>query len=357
VRSRSGGLRIRLHVVTRDGDRPTPAITLDSETWTLEAIKNLFHVLAERAGIMAGMASAKIEHNADGRTRLVLWTDVTTSATEWLTVPSEVLGGFEHPPNERFTWTKGLYRGCSVSVLDFSLPICAGRAQDGNKFEPAAPYVYGTAFPIWHGGIFITAAHVYKNAAAAGHVVVGRFATHEGGIPAYFVDHAELWDDLDLAIVRCPMLASFPPVPVDLESHLHVFDEVSALGYPFSVDPEHLIADYRGFAGHIVGSRRIYRLPGQPFGYELSFPSPRGLSGAPLMHLGTDGIHRCYGYIVEQAETQFAGVTTTLGIAVSIDVLRSITSTAGSWRSSIGILLRCASSSSSAASSTEIDLF
>ena len=56
------------------------------------------------------------------------------------------------------------------------------------------------------------------------------------------------------------------------------------------------------------------------------------------MHLGTDGIHRCYGYIVEQAETQFAGVTTTLGIAVSIDVLRSITSSAGSWRSSIGIL-------------------
>ena len=36
--------------------------------------------LAERAGIMAGMASAKIEHNADGRTRLVLWTDTTTSA-------------------------------------------------------------------------------------------------------------------------------------------------------------------------------------------------------------------------------------------------------------------------------------
>ena len=96
----------------------------------------------------------------------------------------------------------------------------------------------GTAFPIWHGGIFITAAHVYKNAAAAGHVVIGRFATHEGGIPAYFVDHAELWDDLDSAIVRCPMLASFPPVPVDLESHLHVFrDEVSALGYPLKCRP------------------------------------------------------------------------------------------------------------------------
>ena len=47
-------------------------------------------------------------------------------------------------------------------MLDFSLPIFAGQAQDGKKFEPAAPYVYGTAFPIWHGGIFITAAHVYN---------------------------------------------------------------------------------------------------------------------------------------------------------------------------------------------------
>lgn len=237
MRSRSGGLRIRLRVVTRDGDAPTPAIALDTGTWTLEAIRDIFHVLAERAGIMAGMASAKIEHNADGRTRLVLWTDNRTSATEWLTIPADVLGGFEHPPNERFIWTKGLYRECSVSVLDFSLPIFAGQAQDDKTFKPAAPYIYGTAFPIWHGGIFITAAHVYKSAAAAGHVVIGRFATHDGGIPAYFVDHAELWDDLDLAIVRCPMLASFPPVPVDLESHLEVFDEVSALGYPFSVDP------------------------------------------------------------------------------------------------------------------------
>ena len=111
---------------------------------------------------MAGMASAKIEHNAEWRTRLVLWTDTTTSATEWLTIPSEVLGGFEHPPNERFTWTKGLYRVCSVSVLDFSLPIFACQAHYVKNFEPAAPYESRTTFPIWHAGIFITAAHVYE---------------------------------------------------------------------------------------------------------------------------------------------------------------------------------------------------
>ncbi len=46
VRSRSKNLRVRLQVVTREGNRPTPAITLGTETWTCEAIRDVFHVLA-----------------------------------------------------------------------------------------------------------------------------------------------------------------------------------------------------------------------------------------------------------------------------------------------------------------------
>ncbi|HSL22950.1 MAG TPA: serine protease [Vicinamibacterales bacterium] len=213
----------------------------------------------------------------------------------------------------------------AIDVLDLHFPVVAGRRVAEDRLAPTSLFIYGTAFPfpVWHGGIFATAAHVVKSASVAGEVVLGRLG-HD--IPGYGVERAEIFENFDFALLKCPGLEKFPPVNLEMQASLRLFDDVSAVGYPFSVDPEHLVATHRGFAGHIVACRQLYRLPGQPFGYELSFPTPPGMSGAPLMHRGRDGSTRCYGFVVEHATTEFAGVSISLGIAVSCWILWSIRS-------------------------------
>ena len=69
-------------------------------------------------------------------------------------------------------------------------------------------------------------------------------------------------------------------LPIDF-GRLKMFDEVTAIGFPFSIDPERLTWICRGFKGHVVTSREMYHISAQPPGYELSFVPPPGLSGAP----------------------------------------------------------------------------
>lgn len=320
-------ISVAIIVRAKDGtEKPTPRIHIRAEEWSADVVSELFAVLSERAGAIGGVGllSGLIRPVGERGVQLVVTTDEDAAISEPVAIPAAVLDASGFPVGVTFRLPVRPYRFSAIDVLDLHLAVFAGHRVADDRLEPASPYIYGTAFPVWHGGLFATAAHVVKSAVAAGEVVLGRLGGPGPGIPGYGVERAEIFEEYDLALLKCPGLEKFPPLTVEMQNHLAIFDEVCAVGYPFSVDPEHLIATHRGFAGHIVASRQLYRLPGQPFGYELSFPTPPGMSGAPLIHRGEDDVPRCYGYIVEQADTEFAGVRVSLGIAVSTAIFRSI---------------------------------
>jgi hypothetical protein len=156
-----------------------------------------------------------------------------------------------------------------------------------------------------------------------------RFVKHRGTGELLHVYRVKDWEEIkaiDLALIRCPELASeIVHMPMSFEP-LDVFDEVSAVGYPFSMDAERLVVVHRGFAGHVVTRREMFHIPGQPPGYELSFRAPRGLSGAPLVARHADGGTYCHGVVVQDMGIdidQVGGLH--VGIAVAADALLSVT--------------------------------
>ena len=72
------------------------------------------------------------------------------------------------------------------------------------------------------------------------------------------------------------------------------------LGYPFAVDAEYVNIVPRAFRGYVITRRELLHVqPAQPTGYELSFPTPKGTSGAPLLGGGPSAL-TCRGYIIQQ---------------------------------------------------------
>jgi hypothetical protein len=315
-------------VTTRGTAKPTPTIHLRADELNAEVLHDLLAVLAERAGAMSGVGllAARIEPHGGGTFRFSVSTEVETAMTEPLAISSDTIASAGYPVDgSSFRYSVRPHRLNAIDILDLHLPVFSGRRVDEERLEPASPYIYGTAFPLWHGGLFATAAHVLDSARADGEVVLGRLKG-EGPIPGYGVEQAEVYPQYDFALLKCPSLEKFPPVALEMRRPLSLFDDVSAVGYPFSVDPEHLIATHRGFAGHVVAFRQLFQLPGQPLGYELSFQTPPGMSGAPLMHRDEDGVNRCYGFVVQQMDVEFSGVSVRLGLAVSATILRAIQS-------------------------------
>jgi hypothetical protein len=193
----------------------------------------------------------------------------------------------------------------------------------GRGFEIAHPVFYGTAFAV-AADLFLTAAHVYNGAGADGEVVLARL-TKEGTLAQRVVD-VELFEDVDLALLVCPYLEA-ECLPFDFRS-LFYLDEVEAMGFPFSLDPETLVFHLRAFKGHVVTRRGLTQLPGAPPGYEVSFVPPRGLSGAPLV-CRRDGVPYVSGIVLQHYTNEFGEVTTQLGIAVDAEELLTLTSR---WR-------------------------
>jgi hypothetical protein len=322
-------LSATISILTKDGvSKPTPAAHIRADRWSSEAVQELFSVLAERAGAIGGVGVLPAWiRPTEGRFSLAVATENESAIAEPLAIPIDVLQSCGYPlDGTQFRLNVRPHRFTAIDLLDLHLPVFAGTRVDNERIEPRSPYVYGTAFPIWHGGLLLTAAHVLDSARASGEVVVGRLGEGPGPIPAYGVERAEVFPEYDLALLKCPGLEKFPPIALEMEKTLGLFDEVRAVGYPFSVDPEHLIATHRGFAGHVVAFRQLFQLPGQPLGYELSFQTPPGMSGAPLTHVDQEGTPRCYGYVVQQMDVEFCGVHVRLGLAVSMTVLRAIQS-------------------------------
>jgi len=212
--------------------------------------------------------------------------------------------------------------GHQLRAFDLNVPVLSSlRATDGSLQTPK-PLVYGTAFPL-APGLFATAAHVIEAAAADGTPGLSYVSSAADPMVHYAVKSYELVKAIDLAILEAPSLAKLPAFPIDFDRKLEFLANASALGFPLAMDAEFVTCIPRAFGGHVVRRRELYQLPGQPPGYELSFPAPEGLSGAPLVstHYGKAF---CYGYIIQQSTLGIGDHRAAVAIAVDVDVLLSV---------------------------------
>jgi len=162
--------------------------------------------------------------------------------------------------------------------------------------------LYGTALPLGRD-LLLTADHVVANVLdAAPEFAVGWGApedSHEPGGPVPFsrASVAARWPEVDLAALRLP--APLENLPAwDMGIHA-IFTPVASIGFPFGYDVTDKTVTPRGFSGNIVCSHNYPRFSGNPSVYELSFATPRGLSGGPLL-LGA----RICGAIVGNHQTK-----------------------------------------------------
>jgi hypothetical protein len=207
----------------------------------------------------------------------------------------------------------------AVDVLDIHFAVVAGKQNQtpGAAFDLATPLFYGTAFAVM-SDVFITAGHVFKNAAAAGRVAIARRKPNQ-----YQTQHVtafQVFDEIDIALLHCPGLDPFV-VPVRFDP-LETLADVQVQGFAFGPDPKYLVDVIRGFKGHIVTRRRSFRFSGQPTIYELSFVPPKGILGAPVISYAT-GTGAVHAVVVGCEEIEIEGVTSRLGVAIdSTELLR-----------------------------------
>ncbi len=213
-----------------------------------------------------------------------------------------------------------------VRVFDVHLPVVAVKKKADGGLEAPKALVYGTAFPILPG-LFVTAGHVFNAVQADGIPALGNMG--EGGaLKVSEITDAEVFSDIDLALVVCPGLEHVPPIPLEFDYQLGLLDPVWTVGFPCALDAEWVTLAPRAFRGSVVTRRESYQLKGQPPCYEVSFPAPEGLSGAPLMSPVLSKVvppsHRCYGYVIQHATIGSAERNITVGVAVDINAILSI---------------------------------
>ena len=159
--------------------------------------------------------------------------------------------------------------------------------------------VYGTAFSIG-GDCFLTAGHSIRNALSENDVLAVGFIDGTSYLAAEAQDH-DVLEDFDIGIIKTiAHVARAKQHQWHLEPLATLMD-VAASGYPYALDTERNSIASRSFKGHIV-SRTRTPFRADPWGYELSFASPRGLSGAPLITL--DGPSLIAGVVVGNRSTE-----------------------------------------------------
>ncbi len=204
-----------------------------------------------------------------------------------------------------------------------SLAVIAGHGDPADgQFHLERGEFHGTAFCI-APGIFITAAHVYEAALADGSVALARLGPDTS---IHFVNDADVFPDVDLALMHCPGLEAevmnfvFGPLPF--------FREVFSIGYAFGSEiamtpGQPHVYHLRAFKGHVVTRRGLTGLPGVPPGYEVSFVPPPRLSGAAL--LIQQGEDTAVAGVVQTHHTaELAGRRMDLGLAVDSQELLTL---------------------------------
>jgi hypothetical protein len=187
-------------------------------------------------------------------------------------------------------------------------------------FDLAYGVFHGTAFCL-APGLFLTAAHVFRDARNDGEqVCVARLTP--GNFHGVTVQDFELFEDIDLALLHCPGLAAdilpfgFTPLPY--------LADVCAAGFAFGFEPP--VFHIRAFKGYIVNRRALDRFKSSPPGYEFSFIPPPGLSGAPLLVVMPDGLPCICGVVLEHYTAEFRERHMDLGIALDIEELLTLDS-------------------------------
>lgn len=214
--------------------------------------------------------------------------------------------------------------GHRLRAFDLHVPVFAYIRKPDGSIETPSAVIYGTAFPI-ASGIFATAAHVIEAAAADGTPGLSYVSAAADKMVHYPIQSHQLYLAIDLALIECPSLKRLPPTPIDFDRKLEFLSNASALGFPLALDAEFVTCIPRAFGGHVVTRRELYHLPARPPGYEVSFASPQGLSGAPLIstHFGRAF---CYGDMIQQSTLGVGDHKTSVGIAVDIGELLSVKS-------------------------------
>ena len=201
-----------------------------------------------------------------------------------------------------------------------NLAVVAGHGnRDENVFDLSYGVFHGTAFCVGPD-LFLTAAHVFQDAQGDGEVAVARLTP--GQHQAQTVRDAEVFQDIDLALLRCPNLAA-EIVPCRF-SPLYYLADVFAMGYAFGLEPP--VYHLRAFKGHVVNRRGLTNLTAAPPGYELSFVPPPGLSGAPLLTERADGSPLVVGMILKHQTTEYCDRKMELGLALDIEALLTLDS-------------------------------
>ncbi len=187
--------------------------------------------------------------------------------------------------------------GSQLDLRHFALSVLACDAPDATPTQ-----ICGTAFAIG-GGYFVTAAHVLDTVLESRAPSLGFLPDQAPlGPVAYYqapITRHEIVRGLDLGIIACAggPYGTFQWFGRDVA----LLTNVLAGGYPYALERDRLQVFVRAYRGSIASAHQIYQLPDEPGGYELSFPAPRGLSGAPLLLQQMPPI--VVGYIVENGRS------------------------------------------------------
>lgn len=98
---------------------------------------------------------------------------------------------------------------------------------------------------------------------------------------ATWVD-SEVNHGYDVAFVKVKL----PTPPKYFEwsfDELDLLSNVQSWGFPHAYDIVNSEAGHRALKGYVVAAKVFHGCSGKPRSYELSFPAPEGLSGAPLI--------------------------------------------------------------------------
>ena len=162
-------------------------------------------------------------------------------------------------------------------------PVCAGdELEKSSKTNICIRQVLGTCISIGED-FFITAGHVIKSSLDYKKTAVG-YLVDKNWHGRFIIDH-EIIEDYDLGIIKANVPHSYPLKWT--RNKLAMLNHVQTAGYPYAIESAHSNLDIRAFAGHIVSRRTFHGLNAKPRSYELSFQTPRGLSGAPLIDHNT----------------------------------------------------------------------
>jgi hypothetical protein len=198
--------------------------------------------------------------------------------------------------------------------------VLAGREDKEKRvFDLNYGVFHGTAFCL-APNLFLTAAHVFRDACGDGEVAVARLTP--GNFHGVAVQDSELFDDIDLALLHCPgLLAEILPFNFAPQPFLA---DVCAIGFAFGFEPP--VVQLRAFKGYVVNRRALGILPGHPPGYEISFVPPPGLSGAPLLTLPPSGPASVTGMILQHHTAEFRERKMDLGLALDIEEILTLDS-------------------------------